>query len=122
MNSDLAEKAHKLFAYALIGMIGAHLLGIALHTVRHKEMIGLSMITGWKQGEEGTGLASAGTPAGLAILVMIALWFIGLSSSFDFTTGILRVPLTERSVTLGGGGTDGSTTPEEHGSDREDSD
>ena len=102
MSSEVAEDAHKIFAYLMIGLIGAHLLGIVLHTVRHREMIGLSMITGWKQGEEGAGLARAGTPAGLVILVLVVLWFFGLSSSFDFTTGKLRIPLTGQTVTLGG--------------------
>lgn len=102
MSSEFAEDAHAVFAYTMIGLIGAHLLGIILHTVRHKEMIGLSMITGWKQGEEGAGLANTGTPAGLVILLLVVLWFFGLSSSFDFTTGKLRIPLTGQTITLGG--------------------
>ncbi len=102
MSSEFAEDAHKVFAYLMIGLIGAHLLGITLHTIRYKEMISFSMITGWKQGEEGAGRASAGTPAGLIVLLLVVLWFFGLSSSFDFTTGKLRIPLTGQTITLGG--------------------
>jgi hypothetical protein len=36
MNSEFAEGAHRVFAYTMIGLIGAHLLGITLHTLRHK--------------------------------------------------------------------------------------
>jgi cytochrome b len=102
MSSEIAEDAHKVFAYTMIGLIGAHLLGIALHTIRHKELISLSMITGWKQGEEGTGLANGGTPSGLVVMLLVVLWFFGLSSSFDFPTGKLRIPLTGQTITLGG--------------------
>lgn len=122
MNSETAEDAHKVFAYTMIGLIGAHLLGITLHTIRHKELISLSMITGWKQGEEGAGLPNGGTPAGLAILLLVVLWFFGLSSSFDFATGKLRIPLTGQTITLGGENAKEGGTPEAEGRDQEDKD
>jgi hypothetical protein len=122
MSSELAEDAHKLFAYSMIGLIGAHLLGITLHTVRHKEAISLSMITGWKQGEEGAGLANAGSPMGLVIILLVVLWFFGLSSSFDFSTGKLRVPVTGQTISLGGETAGESDTPESEGSDQQDID
>ena len=122
MSSELAEDAHKLFAYSMIGLIGAHLLGITLHTVRHKEAISLSMITGWKQGEEGAGLANAGSPTGLVIILLVVLWFFGLSSSFDFATGKLRVPVTGQTISLGGETAGESDTPESEGSDQQDID
>ena len=101
MNSRFLHRVHAYTAYALIGLIGAHILGIVLHTIRHKEMISLSMITGKREGEEGTGLASAGVPAGLVVILLVVLWLFGLSSSFDFATGKLRIPLTGQTITLG---------------------
>ncbi len=101
MNSRLIHRVHEIAAYVMIGLAGAHLLGIVLYTVRHKEVIGLSMITGSRDGEEGTGLTSAGVPAGIVVLLLIVLWFFGLSSSFDFTTGQLRIPVTGQEITLG---------------------
>ena len=102
MSHGFKEEIHPIMAYILMGLIGAHLLGIVLHTLRYKEMISLSMVTGKKEGEEGTGLSTAGTPAGLLMLVVVALWYYGLSTSFDFSTGKLHIPLTGQTITLGG--------------------
>lgn len=46
---DAFEDIHEIFANTFIIVVIMHIAGILLHTVRHKEMIGLSMIDGKKE-------------------------------------------------------------------------
>ncbi len=47
-NKETFEDVHELFANGFIVVVIAHVAGIILHTLRHKEMIGLSMLHGRK--------------------------------------------------------------------------
>lgn len=47
-NKEAFEDLHELFANTLIITVILHVLGIVIHTIRHREMIGLSMLDGKK--------------------------------------------------------------------------
>jgi hypothetical protein len=54
-----------------------HVTGIILHTIRHKDWIGLSMVTGNKQlPSEAQSIKKAHLP--------VAIFFVGLVASFAF--------------------------------------
>jgi cytochrome b len=48
VQKETFEEVHELFANLFIVIVVLHLAGIVLHTVRHKEMIALSMVDGKK--------------------------------------------------------------------------
>lgn len=45
-NKGTIEDIHEIVAYVFLGLAVSHVLGIAVHTLRHKEAIGLSMLSG----------------------------------------------------------------------------
>ena len=49
MYLDWAEDVHGIFAWKPLAMIVLHLLGLVLHSVRFRENIALSMVTGRKR-------------------------------------------------------------------------
>lgn len=51
-NKEFYEEVHELLSHAFLFTAIAHVLGIIFHTIRHKDMIGLSMIHGQKSTEE----------------------------------------------------------------------
>ncbi|MFA6109227.1 MAG: cytochrome b/b6 domain-containing protein [Candidatus Latescibacterota bacterium] len=100
-STESMEEVHPVLAYLLLGLVGAHLIGLLLHTIHHRENIWLSMLTGTKEGPEGAGLAHAHVPAGVATVLLTAGWFIGLWSSFDSASSRLHLPFTGQTITLG---------------------
>ena len=56
---EAGEELHEGLAIALLALIGAHLAGLVWHTLRHREPIALSMVTGRKDGPEAASLPSA---------------------------------------------------------------
>lgn len=83
-NKEFFEEIHELFANAFVVIVIAHVAGIVLHTLRHKEMIGLSMVSGKKDsipGEEG--IASHHSLAGLVMIILVGLFIFNLKSNYD---------------------------------------
>ena len=101
MNNEFAEEAHEVIAYALIATIALHLLGIALHTLRHRENIALSMLDGRKNAP-----LEAATPKHRYLLGGITLAIAGifmgkLFSSYDQASGSATLPFTSIRLALG---------------------
>ncbi len=95
------EELHELFAYAMIAAVAAHLSGVVLHTIRHKENIVLSMVTGNKEGEANEGISSARPLAGAAFLFLTILWTAGLFSSYEPSAKQTILPVIGATIQLG---------------------
>jgi cytochrome b len=107
-------KPHEAFAYGLLGVIVLHLLGIAWHTLRHRENIGLAMVSGRKEGPAEDGLKSAHPAWGVVILIGTGIWITMLFSSQDVRAAKVTIPLTGVTLQLGESNT--------HGQDKRDRD
>jgi len=92
MASDFSEDAHELLAYGMIAMIVAHLLGLLLHTIRHRENIAISIITGKKEGDNDAKLKSPQLIAGIFTLLIFALWTGFLFRSYDPAASTVTIP------------------------------
>jgi cytochrome b len=57
--NESVEDLHELFAHAMLAVVGIHVLGVILHTVRHRDPIALGMLDGRKRGAPGTAIRSA---------------------------------------------------------------
>lgn len=111
---EWAEEIHPVFAWMLLATIVGHLAGIALHSVRHREAVALSMVTGRKRGPAGEALGSARPLAGVLLLGISGLFIGQLIASYDTRAGQVRIPWLGTSVTLGE-----EEEEQEHGERRE---
>ena len=104
---EVFEEVHEVLGWAMIVVVVAHLTGVVIHSVRHKEFITRSMIDGKKQAEPSEAIRNAHPAVGVVFLVLTGLWSWGLVSNYDAASSTLRVPLTGQTLPIGEG--------EEHG-------
>jgi cytochrome b len=110
------EDLHEGLAIALLVVIGAHLAGLIWHTVRNREVIALSMVTGVKDGPEGDGLKSAHPVWAGAIFAAGVAWISALFANHDAQAATVKLPLIGTVIQLGENeGNEGG----EHGEHRE---
>jgi cytochrome b len=114
--SEVAEEVHEVLAWTLLATVGVHLAGIAWHTLRHREVIALSMVDGRKRGDPAEAIASSRPLAGLAFLGLTGAWAGGLVTSYDPADSTVTLPLIGE-LTLGEGEEHGH---EGHGGEEED--
>jgi cytochrome b len=87
------KEFHEILAYVLLGVIGVHILGVILHTLRHKEMIAVSMIDGKKQAEASQAIPSSRPVVGLLFLMIALAWGVSVYRGYDTRAGVVRLPL-----------------------------
>lgn len=81
------EDIHELSANAFIIIVIAHVAGVILHMIRHRDRIGLSMLHGKKQIVDGqTGIDHSYRGVGILFLVIIGAYAFYLSQNYDQTT------------------------------------
>jgi len=94
------EDIHQIAAYALLTFIGLHLAGLAVHTIRHREAIALSMIDGKKIAPPEAALPHASPLVGLMVALVLAIWGAALVRGFDAAAGTLRLPFLAQPINL----------------------
>jgi cytochrome b len=104
------KEAHEVMSYAMIAVVGAHVLGVILHTIRHRENVTLSMVTGRKDCEASHAIASARPIVAAILLALAGLWTLGLTRNYDAAARSTKIPVIGTSLSLSEGG--------EHGENR----
>ena len=95
------KELHEILAWVTVGFVVAHVLGVALHTLRHRENITLSMIHGKKHADPSDAIASA-TPIIAAIFLAISsAWAIALLRNYNPATQSTTLPLIGTVLQLG---------------------
>lgn len=92
---------HEWLAYAMIALIIAHLLGVALHTLRHKEWIGLSMLDGKRIGAPEDSIRSTRPIIGAIGAILIVGFFIGVYRNYDAVRQTTKLPLIGVEIRIG---------------------
>lgn len=95
------EDAHGLLAWLLLTIVLLHLIGIIFHTIRHRENIGASMITGKKRGNPIQSIRSAQPLLGAFLLIAIGTWITTLFFNHDANSATVKLPLIGTSIQLG---------------------
>ncbi len=90
-NKENFEDAHEVLSTLMILLVIAHVVGIIIHTVRHKEMIALSMVDGQKEGvDESEKIASSRPVAGVIFLAIVLAYGINLVKNYNTQTQTLN--------------------------------
>lgn len=92
---------HEILAWAMVGVVVVHVLGVAFHTIRHRENISASMIHGRKQAESSEGIASARPIVAILFLAIAGSWSVGLVRNYNPATQTTVLPLLGTSLQLG---------------------
>jgi cytochrome b len=98
---EVFEEIHEVLAWAMVAVVAVHVAGIALHTIRHRENIALSMVDGKKQAPSGAAIRSARPVAGLLFLVLTGFWTAGLIDGYDRQASQITLPVTGHTIQLG---------------------
>lgn len=99
--NESIEDLHELFAHAMLAVVGIHVLGVILHSVRHRDPIALGMLDGRKRGAPGAAIRSARPGSALVLGVLLAAWACGLWQGYDARTGTVTLPVFGTTVALG---------------------
>lgn len=114
--NDGVKDLHEILAWVAVGVVVAHVLGVALHTLRHRENITASMIHGRKQAEAADAIPSARPVIAFVFLVIAAAWAGTLVSNYDPATQSTTLPLIGTVLQLGEN-EGGSESDEDHEDD-----
>jgi cytochrome b len=91
LDKETYEDIHELLANGFIIVTVLHVAGLVLHTLRHKEMIGLSMLDGKKeQAAAGEIIASSRSAIGILFIGLVVAFAIYLFRNFDSQAGTLQ--------------------------------
>lgn len=99
--NESIKDVHEILAYAMLGVVGAHVLGVIVHTVRHRENLTASMIVGTKNAEQSAAISSSHPIVAAVFMIITGAWAYGLLSNYDAATQTTRVPLLGTSLQLG---------------------
>ena len=114
--NESVEEVHEIAAYAAVGVVIVHVLGVAFHTLRHRENITASMIHGRKSAEASEGIRSSRPMVAGVFLVIAGAWAFELVRNYDSATQATTVPLLGAPLQLGeneGGGESESRNDED---------
>jgi cytochrome b len=95
------KEIHEILAWAAVGVVVVHVLGVALHTIRHRENITASMIHGKKNAEPSDSIKSAKPIVAVVFLVIAGAWAAGLVRNYDPATQTTTLPLFGTLLQLG---------------------
>ena len=95
------EELHEIMAYAMLGVVVVHIVGVLIHTIRHKENLTLSMIRGTKDADGSQGIRSNHPVVATVFIVMVGAWTGALLLKYNPTTQTTSIPLLGISLQIG---------------------
>ncbi len=83
-DKETFEDIHELFANGFIIVVVLHVAGIVLHTIRHQEIIGLSMVDGKKVDiASDQRISSSKSPFGILLIGLVVAFGLHLFKNYD---------------------------------------
>ena len=108
--NEAAEELHEIASYSLMAVVAVHIVGVVWYSLRHKENITLSMLTGRKEAFATDAIPSSRPIVGIVFLLFVGFLTIRLFQNYDRTTGMttfpglgITIPLGESEGSEGGG-------------------
>jgi hypothetical protein len=99
--NESVKEIHEILAWVTVGFVVVHVLGVAFHTLRHRENITLSMIHGKKQAEPSDAISSSKPIIAIVFLVIAGALAAGLVRNYNPATQTTTLPLLGTSLQLG---------------------
>ncbi len=99
--NETAEELHEIASYSLMAVIAFHITGVIWYSIRHRENITLSMLTGRKEGSSGDAISSSHPIPGVVFLLFVSFLTVQLFRNYDSTTGTTRLPGFGVTIPLG---------------------
>lgn len=99
--SESVEELHEILAHAMLALVGIHVVGVILHTLRYRDPIALGMIDGHKRGPSAAAISSARPVAALLLGALVASWAAGLWRGYDAAAGRVTLPVIGTRISLG---------------------
>lgn len=91
-DAEWAAQWHGRLAWVVVGLITCHLLGLMLHSLRHRALTALAMVHGKGQGRADGAVARENRAVGIALLVLGVLVTWMMFRCFDPATSVLKLP------------------------------
>jgi cytochrome b len=117
--NEALEEVHEVLAYALLAVVVVHVAGVIWHTLRHRENITVSMVSGYKDGEPESAIPSAHPAVAGAFLVLTAVWAGLLVQGYDASTRTVTVPVVGVRLALGEGPEGGGGDEHQRGAEED---
>lgn len=118
--NEAFENTHGLLANGMLALAGIHVLGVIVHTIRHRDGIVMGMVDGRKAGDAADAIGSPALPAALAGVILVGFFLVSLTTSFDPAAQTTRIPIFgtllqigEAEGNEGGGGEQGEVEEDE---------
>lgn len=91
-NKEILEEVHELLANTFVIVAIAYVAGVVLHTLRHRDWIGLSMVNGKKQFIEGqSGIERSHRGVALLFVALVGAFVFHLNRNYDAGTESLNL-------------------------------
>ncbi|MBX7149757.1 cytochrome b/b6 domain-containing protein [bacterium] len=89
---ELLEELHELLANTFIVIVLLHIAGVMLHTLKHRDAIGMSMLHGKKLGiSASAGITKSHVMAGILFLSLISGFAFYLNKNYDSASRTLTL-------------------------------
>lgn len=92
---------HEVLAWVGAALSVLHLAGLAWHTVRHRELVAVSMITGSKWADPAKAIPSHNFGAAALLVLLTGGCAAAVVNAYDPASRQLRLPLTGTVLTIG---------------------
>jgi cytochrome b len=99
--NERVKDLHEILAWVSVVVAVVHVLGVALHTIRHRENITLSMIHGKKHAEPSDAITSAKPIIAVVFLAIAGAWAAGLVRNYNPAKQTTTLPLIGTALQLG---------------------
>lgn len=99
--NESVEELHEFLAYAMLAVIAVHILGVIVHSLRHRENITASMIHGRKSAEPAQAIGSSQPVAAAVYLALSGVWVASILANYDAATQQTSLPLLGTVLQLG---------------------
>ncbi len=101
MVNHTIEEIHEVLGWVLLGLVGAHVLGMLIHTLRFRENVAASMITGRKEAPAEDAIGGSRPVFGVVVLVLSLAFTIQLFRNYECGAAVVRLPWVGIIVNLG---------------------